>query len=287
MTTRGACPACNKNQFLNCYLKNGYSIYRCISCGTLFVFSPPSSEDLTNIYNGKYYDLPIESINRIRYENRRRLRVIRQYKSIGDVLDIGCARGDFLNEAKQLGFTTFGIELSLENANISRENGHTVFHGDLDAYCLQNDKLKQFDLISCLDVIEHVADPTGFLRKSLMLLKDDGIMILTTPNYSGVLAKILKDRDPYMTPPEHLNFFTKKGMRFLIERNGFSQKRYLTFGRLTAEELKRVAPKYFPAFMQLFLPLFQYVIPIGLALLNLFKVGMEHEFYIRPKRERG
>ena len=223
MTIRDACPACIHNQILSCYDKNDYSIYKCAFCGTLFVFNPPNSEDLTSIYSGIYYELPTESISRIRDENRRRLRIIRRYKPIGNILDIGCARGDFLDEAKLLGYATYGIELSIENVNISRSKGHTVFHGNLDEYCLQNDKPKQFDIVSCLDVIEHVTDPVDFLKKSVLRLKDDGIMILTTPNYSGVLAKVLRDKEPYMTPPEHLNFFTKKECSLFLRRMGFNR----------------------------------------------------------------
>lgn len=72
-------------------------------------------------------------------------------------------------------------------------------------------------------------------------------------------------------------------MLSLFEKNGLQQKHYLTFGRLTGEELKRVAPKYFPEFIRVFSPFFQYAVPVGLASLNLFKIGMEHEFYLTPK----
>ena len=58
--------------------------------------------------------------------------------------------------------------------------------------------------------------PSEFLTGISTLLNSKAILILSTPNYSGLVAKLLGKRDPFLTPPEHLNFFTYKGLAKIV-----------------------------------------------------------------------
>jgi hypothetical protein len=117
------------------------------------------------------------------------------------------------------------------------------------------------------------------------ILKEDGVMVVTTPNYSGVVAKILKNRDPYMTPPEHLNYFTFKGMHSLFQKSNLDVKKELTFGYLVESELDHVVSKYAPAFLSHMEPIIKPLIPFGMRALNSIKAGIEQEFYLSRKGE--
>ena len=280
MQRRQICPACDSKNVAFRFDKGGYTILSCEDCRSMFVHDVPEKDFLARIYEAPtYYDLSPESIERIRREAVRRLALLCRWKSKGAYLDIGCAKGIQLDVARDAGFKTFGIDLSKENVTVCRKKGHHVKVGYLeDAWRMVPDG--GFDVISCLDVIEHVEDPAGFLGSAVSMLADDGVMILSTPNYSGVVAKLLGRRDPFMTPPEHLNFFTAVGMRRLFERAGLRILRRVTFGTLTDEERERAVRKYFPSMIRPISPLVVRLIPVGMSALNAIKLGLEQEFYV-------
>jgi len=283
MSERNSCPACFTNDVLHCFVKDGYDIWRCKECRTMFVHDVPDAEVIAKIYaSDNYYEISTDLVDRIKEESRRRLKILINYKSTGSFFDIGCARGVLLDEARLFGFDTYGIELSSENVKICVDNNHHVIHGYLEDY-LPRTPADGFDIITCLDVIEHVEEPIDFLLTATSMLKEDGIMVVTTPNYSGVVARILKKRDPYMTPPEHLNYFTFQGMYSLFKKSNLTVKKELTFGYLVDSELDHVVSKYAPALLSPFEPIIKPLIPLGLRVLNTMNAGVEQEFYLSRK----
>lgn len=284
MSQRDHCPACACQVVEHAFIKDGYNILKCRTCGTLFVANVPDAEQLGLIYaSNTYYELPRESVERIEFENLRRLKSIQKYLTNGNWLDIGCARGGMLDGAAQVGFTTYGVEPTHSNAEISLSKGHRVFNGDLEEFFKLNDGI-HFDVITCLDVIEHVEFACDFLRLAASLLKKDGVMVLSTPNYSGLVAKQLGVNDPYMTPPEHLNFFTAAGLRLLAERCGVGEFQYTNFGSLTTAETERSINRYLPWLWRPLYPVVNIVVNICFRIANRFRVGLEQEIYLKKTR---
>jgi len=284
MTQRSICPACGSNNIIYRFDKDSYQIWGCKNCGSMFVRDVPSFEELSKIYNtGEYYALEDESVKRIEREGLRRLRIIKKWKRNGTYFEIGCAKGLQLDMAKKAGFETFGIELSRENVRICKAKQHNVIFGYLnDADGMMPDE--GFDVIACLDVIEHVADPITFLKTASAMLAEDGVMVLSTPNYSGLVAKALGSRDPYLIPPEHLNFLTLQGIRTLSRKAELHEVYRVTFGTLTKSENSRVVEKYFPKAMRPLQNIMTPLIPFAMNILNMLKVGMEQEFYLVKER---
>lgn len=280
MTARETCPACNNADHSTCFTVNGYNIQRCAGCATLFSSRTPSPEHLAAIYTSeRYYELQPDSIRRIEEENLRRLKIIKRLKPTGKLLDIGCARGLLLDQAKQAGYTTLGIEPSTKNASHAAQNGHEVFNGWLADFVALNSEAR-FDIITCLDVIEHVSDPAEFLSLASSLLAQDGILVLSTPNYSGAVAKLLGQYDPYMTPPEHITFLTAAGVHHLASHCGLYIRQFKTFGKLIPAEIDRSIQRYFPKALHFLKPLLRPSIHASFWTLNLMKLGLEQEIYL-------
>lgn len=261
------------------YEVNGFAIWECTRCGTLYVRNVPERGALDQIYtNDEYYDLDDEAVERINKDHRRRLEILKALTKSRRVLDVGCTTGLFLDEAARAGYETFGIELSPKNAAIARNNGHDVFLGSLEKFtkdCPQ----EQFGLIACLDVIEHIECPAAFMRLLARSLSPDGILVMSTPNYSGLVSRLLGKRDVFLTPPEHLNFFTFPGLLKLAGGAGLTPMYKTTFGRLTGNELDRATTKYFPRIVQPISPLLRVGIQVGLLALNSVRSGLEMEVY--------
>lgn len=283
MNYRDECPACGMEVFEQCFYVDAYSILRCKHCKTMFVHNLPLSEDLSSIYESeRYYELPPDSVKRIFEENKRRMNLIIEFVSKGVLLDIGCARGALLDEAARSGFETYGIEMSPKNSEIASMNGHNIYTGSLSGFAATN-KGRTFEVVTCLDVIEHVEDPFDFIRTAESFLAPRGVLVLTTPNYSGLVARILGQRDPYMTPPEHLNFFTAKGLTALTNRLPLEIKRKCNFGKLTDAEMDRSLRRYIPKGIASAYPAVAAIVRAAFLLANRVGLGLEQEFYLKRR----
>ena len=280
MKVRESCPACDSVEKQQCFVVSGYDIKRCLECGTMYVDPLPTPEALAAIYTSdSYYELSSDSMRRIAEENQRRLKLIKRAKPAGRFLDIGCAHGLLLDLAKRNGYSTFGVEPTSRNAEVASAKGHDVFNGWLDDFVTKIGD-QRFDVITCLDVIEHIDNPKLFLTSALMLLAEDGLMVVSTPNYSGVIAKILGASDPYMTPPEHITFFTSNGISLLATSCGLKVKSFHCFGSLIPAEMNRAIPRYLPKSIHFLAPLIRPVVHFTFMTLNYIKLGLEQEVYL-------
>jgi SAM-dependent methyltransferase len=105
----------------------------------------------------------------------------------GRYLDVGCGMGGFVVAFAKHGFTVRGIEVDRERLALAEQNclDHRIHRavtlGDiLDHRTVRN--LGTFDVITCIDVIEHVSDVSLALRHMTILLNPGGILVLEIPN---------------------------------------------------------------------------------------------------------
>jgi SAM-dependent methyltransferase len=81
-----------------------------------------------------------------------------------------------------------------------------------------------FDIVTLLDVIEHVRDPLGLLGEARRLLRPGGRIALTTPDLSSLSARLLKSRWPYVLP-EHVIYFDRGTIRRALRQAGLTPVR--------------------------------------------------------------
>lgn len=277
--TRSSCPACGCGATREKFVKAGYRIVQCGDCGTLFVTNVPTPEEIAKIYqNGEYYNHKPGTLERIRGENRRRLEWIRGHAAGRRILDVGCASGLFLDQAGEFGYETHGIEQTAHNVEAARRSGHEVFAGTLEDFVARG-VAEPFDVVVCLEVVEHVPGPAEFMRQLAACARPGGLVVVSTPNYSGLVARALGSRDPFVIPPEHLNFFTGRGLLALARQSGMRQTRRVTFGSVLPDELDGAVVKYFGRAFAPVEALVKPLIPLSLDALNRAGLGMEMECY--------
>lgn len=102
-------------------------------------------------------------------------------------LDVGCGFGGFLVAFSQLGLQVCGIEIDQQRIDLAIANCQDNDLQDcvINASILEPDlvdRLGQFDLITCIDVIEHVPDVANTIVNMVALLKPGGILMLEIPN---------------------------------------------------------------------------------------------------------
>ena len=264
---------------------NGYDIKRCLECGTLYVERLPGPEELAAIYaSDQYYTLSEDSVLRIAEENRRRMKLIRSIQPEGRFLDVGCAAGSLLDQAKQAGYQTFGVEPTAKNAQEANQKGHSVSNLRLDEFIVQCGD-DRFDVITCMDVIEHVDNPKEFLALISALLTQEGLIVISTPNYSCIVEKLLGARAPYMTPPEHVTFLTVAGLEHLVQSSRLEVNQFHTFGNLIPAEMERSIRRFLPKALHPFSGVIRPMIRFLFWLMNCMKSGLEQEAYLTKSRK--
>ncbi len=100
-------------------------------------------------------------------------------------LDVGCGAGLLTEPLARLGARVSGIDASPELIAVARE--HAAAMGlEVDYHAGDVQELDgRFDLVTCLEVIEHVADPAAFVQALAGRLAPGGLLILSTPNATG------------------------------------------------------------------------------------------------------
>lgn len=95
-------------------------------------------------------------------------------------LDVGCGAGLVTEPLARMGAQVTGIDAAAENITAAQAHGHGL---DIDYRAVPVETLAgQFDLITCLEVIEHVADRAAFFAALSARLAPDGLLVFSTPN---------------------------------------------------------------------------------------------------------
>jgi SAM-dependent methyltransferase len=143
------------------------------------------------------------------------------------VLEIGCGDGATLAWLRQTGRCSHavGIELHAPAAAAARRHCDRVIVGD--AEWLLDEALDQgpFDLVLCLDVLEHMVDPWQFVRRLSDALPPGAQVIASLPNvrhYKVSLPLLFEGRFDYerrgVLDETHLRFFTRRSVKQLFSR---------------------------------------------------------------------
>jgi SAM-dependent methyltransferase len=206
------CPACDRlTKHEQLYSIRSCAILRCAACGLGRTEAPafdPGRYYTDDYFTGQHADgyadyRGAEAV--LRREFASTVAFIRARRGGGRLLEVGCAYGFFLQEAKPF-FEVTGIELAADAAAHARSCGLDVLTGVADEATLE--QLGSFDVIAMLDVIEHLPDPLELLRLLGRHLAPGGIIVVTTGDFASLVARLLGKHWRLMTPPQHLWFFT-------------------------------------------------------------------------------
>ena len=143
------------------------------------------------------------------------------------VLDMGCGAGLLAEPLARMGGSVVGVDAAPENIAVAqahiKQSGLEIDYraGEIEAVAGE-----RFDLITCLEVVEHVADPAVFIAGLASLLAPGGLLILSTPNRT-LLSKLAivrigetvggippgtHDWDKFLTPEELIAHVSAAGL---------------------------------------------------------------------------
>lgn len=226
MNTMKSCPSCNNRSAIDLmYFKTGIPIYKCKSCGLGMAetkgFNPENYYDALYFNGGRSdgYSDYIGAEQVLRDQFRRDIELLKVLGSTsGDLLEVGCAYGFFLEVASD-SYNVSGLEICQDAVNHCHTRGlKNVRQGEICSQALSD--FLEVDVIVMLDVIEHLADPMESLIAVSSKLRVNGLVLITTGDFSSVYARLSRQYWRLMTPPQHLWFFTPNSLRKMGEKIG-------------------------------------------------------------------
>jgi 2-polyprenyl-3-methyl-5-hydroxy-6-metoxy-1,4-benzoquinol methylase len=214
-----------------------FTIYHCSSCNTSFAWPHVINE---NIYDKIYshadiipgysrYTLYANEItsqkNPLDYLANKEavyfsIKEILE-KDVGKearILEVGAGLGYLTYAIRKEGFNIVGLDISsdaVEQAKI--KFGDYFICGDI--YEFRNDNEGRFDVIILTEVIEHISDPAGFCDALLKLIKNDGQLIITTPNKSSFSSEEIWETE---LPPVHLTWLSETSFKSIAKQKNLS-----------------------------------------------------------------
>ncbi len=204
---------------------------RCSTCGLVSVRTFPRADELRAVYGEAYFrnarseESGYDDYEADRYcivkTAGRRLDLIERYTpQRGRLLDVGCALGFFLETARRRGWEVEGVDISAHAVSYARDRlGLAARCGMLEEAGFTADS---FDVLTLWDVIEHVPDPVANLEYCRSLLRDEGILVISTPDLGSRVARATGTRwMGYKLAEEHLYYFTRQTIGLALRKAGF------------------------------------------------------------------
>jgi len=242
-----SCPICNSS-ILGIYLRaddyflthEHFKIDACNNCGFRFTNPRPSKQDIFRYYESVDYishsNIQSGILNKIyhfvrTFTLKSKNRIIGNYFKSGNLLDIGCGSGEFLNNMQKNHFIVTGIEPN---------NGARIFAREyyklnvFDEVEIENLKASTFEVITMWHVLEHVYYLEERIKQIQNLLSQDGILVVAVPNSSSWDAKHYGKYWAAFDLPRHLYHFETSSIKNLFEKYGF--------------KLVKIKPMFFDAF---------------------------------------
>jgi SAM-dependent methyltransferase len=229
------CPVCGSSDKKKLYkafdheyktTDDKFPLNKCGVCDLVYLSPRPNLKALDIIYPVTYSNFhtgdQAESYVR-KISNKLQSRSLKKFidryfgKNKFSVLDVGCGDGFILDRIKDVfpDSRTFGVEPNSGAAKYASRR-HNIFEGLIEEY----QSSKKFDLIVSSHVVEHVEDPVGFLKKLNTFLKDDGVMIIDTPNIDCFQSKLFGRNWGGIHAPRHWTLFSIKTMTKLANKSG-------------------------------------------------------------------
>ena len=210
-------------------LQNGIRLVRCLRCGLVYTNPIAGIDEIYKQYLQLEDELYVAEEKGRRIAAKFILKKILKYKSGGRLLEIGCAAGFLLDEAKRSGWDVYGVDPSKWLLNFADQKfGLKLICGLLeDATFAPN----YFDVIILSDVLEHFINPKEELERLRGMLKSGGVLYISTPDIDSIMSRVFKAKW-WGIQKGHLYYFSKRTLSNLLDVCGFKPVGYSSYKRV-------------------------------------------------------
>lgn len=246
-----ACPFCSSTDALE-YRKSA-DIVKCRNCNTVYLRTRMTQEKMRDFYQAfadenTYMKLP-KDMGELKNSSLRREwfmeEILEMVKFRGDMLDVGCGWGAFLDYARSKGFYPRGVELTARCVDFANKElnipvtSHQLIETEFD--------YNSFALVTMNHVLEHIPEPKQTLHYIYKILKPEGMFCGIVPNIESVSSTAFEDRWDWIDAKYHYVHYSPDTLRMQLEKAGFVVEKMYTaagdFGEIIPKEiLKQINP---------------------------------------------
>lgn len=223
------CTLCGIDDTNPVFVKEGFTFVMCKSCGLVYVNPQADSEKLRSWYEhcksaDMWVDMVLQSNQQLEFDRKKFVDCCDVLERVnngpGNVIDVGCSLGNFLEVARDRGWETLGLELNQKAVKHATE----TLGLDVRPQLLHEADLKEnsFDVLSLWEVLEHVPDPDGLLKDCYKYIRKGGTISILVPNRNALSAMIMQEHCSCFGGRNHLWYFSEDVLTALLEKNGFT-----------------------------------------------------------------
>lgn len=227
-----------------------FDIYKCGYCNTGFLNPPPGKELLNDIYKLSGHALLNEiSLSEIldreyKFPNTtidaKRINATADKLNVSGnkaALDVGSGYGFYTLELNRMGYRTTSINPGkYENEVFKELCGYYPVVGMFEDVLLS----EKYGVVVMSQVLEHIVNPNSIINRISELMSSGGVIACAVPNFQSFNVKLMGINDnSCLWIPEHVNFFTRKGLMELFNKNGFDVVGYNYVTRIPHDVITR------------------------------------------------
>jgi SAM-dependent methyltransferase len=216
---------CSRHPLYRPAVAPGMTWMRCEPCGHVFTDGHFSPEVMAEIFQRTNQgQQPGVAFEQNRMVSARIVERVARYVSAGAWLDIGFGNGSLLFTAEEWGFAPVGLDLRPSSVEALQRLGIEARCSDLATL----DEPGRFAVISLADVLEHMPFPKEGLAAAHGLLRPDGVLFVSMPNYDCAAWRLLDstNANPYWGELEHFHNFSRARLYALLDQQGFEPVHY-------------------------------------------------------------
>lgn len=234
----GHCPACRAVALRNWSEKGGYRLDCCSKCGSISAARRESRPEplYDELYGRSSFEVPASVATSL----RRTVASFETFRRTGRWLDLGFGEGALLRAAQDGGWASYGTEVSAPALAFGGRQGWVV---SSDPESDDRFPHEGFDVVSLVEVIEHLPEPLPFLEAARRWVRPGGALYITTPNVRSLNRWLLGAGWSVFCPPDHLVLWTPRALGAAVARTGFTSVSGRTEGLNPAEILLRLRRK--------------------------------------------
>lgn len=210
------CQLCKKKNIQKIKTVKGVDIFECKECQFAFV----DQRKVVNLNPQEEYDLKSyrENENRFRERFRKFVGKIHEYKKSGRVLDVGAGYGLL---SSMLYEKEYEVDIVEPMNKLYYLKEKRIKHNKITIEEFFSMAKTKYDIVLLMDVIEHLKDPLQILSRLRSILNKKGIVVIQTPNYESLMAKLCINWSWWMVS-DHKFFFSPRSIRSMLQKAGFS-----------------------------------------------------------------
>ncbi|MBF0307165.1 MAG: class I SAM-dependent methyltransferase [Alphaproteobacteria bacterium] len=267
-----------------------FAIDRCGTCGYAFVNPRPGLDVLTRHYarlgHGREATDARSVLERERTFPNSTVDAARMLATIGALagggvggrfLDVGCGYGFYAARARAAGFEVIALDLAENERGIAEAiGGVTPLACSFEAFECAPGSIR---VVLMSHVLEHAFDVQAWIAKAHRILAEDGLLAVALPNFGSLFRLVMQEREPYVCPPDHLNFFDPGSLGRLLAGHGFAVEAVQWVSRLPLTAFEKRLPALKPV-----LPLVGAASWACLRLIDGLRLGATISVYARKAR---